>query len=43
MKMAFAFGQHKEIGAQLKRIHRELESFSYEILQVYPRPLNPDS
>lgn len=38
----FTFEQHKEIGAQLKRIHRELESLLYEILQAYPpRPNQP--
>ena len=38
--MGFTYEQHKEIGAQLKRIHRKLDSLSYEILQEYPPPPN---
>lgn len=38
--MGFTYEQHKEIGTQLKRIHRKLESLSYEILQAYPPPPN---
>ena len=38
--MGFTFEQHKKVGAQLKRIHRELESLFYEILRAYPPPPN---
>ena len=38
--MGFTYDQHKDIGAQLKRIQRKLESLSYKILQAYPPPPN---